>query len=105
MHKLCIPLKKAFGNHRPVWVSREVLRAARKKRKCWCRYRDSRNSSDFAVYKSQELLVKDLVKDTKAKFERKLAKEVKVNPKAFHAYVRSKQKVKEGVGPLHGRGT
>ena len=46
------------------------------------------------------------MKDTKAKFERKLAKEVKVNPKAFHAYVRSKQKVKEGVGPLKGkRGT
>ena len=83
--KLCIPLKKAFRNHRPVWVSREVLRATRKKRKCWRRYRDSRNSSDFAVYKTQELLVKDLGKDTKAKFERKLAKEVKVNPKSFHA--------------------
>ena len=100
--KLCIPLKKAFRNHRPIWISREVLRAARKKRKCWRHYRDSRSSSDFRVYKNQELLVKELVKDTKAKFERQLAKEVKVNPKSFHAYVRSKQKVKEGVGPFHG---
>ena len=31
-----------------------------------------------------------------------MAKEVKVNPKSFHAYVRSKQKVKEGIGPLEG---
>ncbi|KAJ8029850.1 hypothetical protein HOLleu_29360 [Holothuria leucospilota] len=81
-------------------MSREVLRAARKKRKCWRRYRVSKNSDDFAVYKKQELLVKNLVIDTKAKFEKQLAKEVKVNPKSFHAYVRSKQKVKEGVGPL-----
>ena len=103
---LCIPLKKVSRNHRPVWVSREVLRAARKKRKCWRRYRDSRSSSDYEVYKNQECLVKDLVRDTKANFERKLAKEVKVNPKSFHAYVRSKQKIKEGVGPLEGiRGT
>ena len=85
-----------------MWVSREVLRATRKKRKCWRRYRESRSSSDLAVYKYQELLVKDLVKDTKAKFEKRLAKEVKVNPKSFHAYVRSRQKVNEGVGPFQG---
>ncbi|KAJ8042255.1 LINE-1 reverse transcriptase-like [Holothuria leucospilota] len=100
--KLCIPLKKAVVKNRPIWMSREVLRAARKKRKCWRRYRVSKNSDDFAVYKKQELLVKNLVIDTKAKFEKQLAKEVKVNPKSFHAYVRSKQKVKEGVGPLQG---
>ncbi|KAJ8026661.1 hypothetical protein HOLleu_31563 [Holothuria leucospilota] len=100
--KLCIPLKKAVVKNRPIWMSREVLRAARKKRKCWRRYRVSKNSDDFAVYKKQELLVKNLVIDTKAKFEKQLAKEVKVNPKSFQAYVRSKQKVKEGVGPLQG---
>lgn len=42
-----------------------------------------------AVCKGQEVLVKDLVKDTKNSFEKQLAKEVKVNPKSFHAYVRN----------------
>ena len=56
------------------------------------------------MYKNQELLVKNLVNDTKNGFEKKLAREVKVNPKSFHAYVRSKQGVKEGrpIGPLQG---
>ena len=100
--KLCIPLKKAVVKNRPNWISREVLRAVRKKRKCWRRYRESKDTSDFTVYKNQELVVKKLVDDAKARFEKQLAREVKVNPKSFPAYVRSKQEVKEGIGPLQG---
>ncbi|KAJ8030776.1 hypothetical protein HOLleu_27279 [Holothuria leucospilota] len=47
--KLCILLKKAVVKNRPIWISREVLGAARKKRKSWRRYRVSKNSDDFAV--------------------------------------------------------
>jgi hypothetical protein len=36
----------------------------------------------------------------KRNFERKLAKDIKVNPKSFCAYVRSKTKVRDAVGPL-----
>ncbi|KAJ8036564.1 Tetraspanin-31 [Holothuria leucospilota] len=68
--------RKAVVKNRPIWILREVL-AARKKSKCWRRYRVSKNSDDFAVYKNQELLVKRLVIDTKASFEKQLAKEVK----------------------------
>jgi hypothetical protein len=36
----------------------------------------------------------------KWQFERKLAMDIKSNPKSFYAYVRSKTKVKDVVGPL-----
>ena len=39
-------------------------------------------------------------KKAKTEFEKKLAKDIKINPKSFYAYVRSKTKVKDTVGPL-----
>ena len=39
-------------------------------------------------------------KKAKKQFEKKLAKDIKVNPKSFYSYVRSKTKVKDVVGPL-----
>ena len=39
-------------------------------------------------------------KKSKIDFEKKLAKDIKSNPKIFYAYVRSKTKVKDIVGPL-----
>jgi len=40
------------------------------------------------------------VRAAKRKFEKKLAKTAKTNPKSFYAYVRSKSKTKDKVGPL-----
>ena len=41
------------------------------------------------------------VRKAKLKFEKKLAKQVKEDPKSFFAYVRSKSKTKDKVGPLN----
>jgi hypothetical protein len=38
--------------------------------------------------------------NSKRAFERKLAKDIKVNLRSFHAYVGSKTKVRDAVGPL-----
>jgi len=56
--------------------------------------------SDYKRYKEcRNLIVKELRKARKA-FERKLASDVKSNPKSFYRYVRSKTKTKDRVGPL-----
>ena len=39
-------------------------------------------------------------KKSRKHFERKLAKDIKTNPKSVYAYVRSQSKVKDSVGPL-----
>ena len=41
------------------------------------------------------------VRKAQLKFEKKLAKQVKEDPKSFFAYVRSKSKTKDKVGPLN----
>ena len=41
------------------------------------------------------------VRKAKLKFEKKLAKQVKNDPKRFYAYVRSKSKTKDKVGSLN----
>ena len=66
----------------------------------WIRYRASQSYNDLVEYKiAQNKAVKEYRK-AKKQFERKLAKDIKSNPKSFYAYVRSKTKVKEVVGPL-----
>jgi len=64
------------------------------------RYRQSRPYNDLIEYKiAQNKAVKEYRK-AKRQFEKKLAKDIKSNPKCLYAYVRSKTKVNEVVGPL-----
>jgi hypothetical protein len=66
----------------------------------WIKYRNSREYKDLVEYKKvQNKAVKEYRK-AKRNFERKLAKDIKVNPKSFYVYVRSKTKVRDAVGPL-----
>ena len=65
----------------------------------WIRYRESQSYNDLVEYRiAQNKAVKEYRK-TKREFERNLAKNIKSNPRSFYAYVRSKTKVKEVVGP------
>ena len=59
----------------------------------WRVYRRTRKDEDYANYK--EAL--NLAKRT---FEKKLAGNIKNYSKSLYAYVRSKQKVRDKVGPL-----
>ena len=57
---------------------------------------------DFVSFKEHEKFTKNLIMEAQVGFEKRLARNVKANPKAFHSYVRSKQKAKDIVGPLVG---
>ena len=58
--------------------------------------------TDYAVYKEAVALnaATNEVRKSKRKFEHKLAQHIKSNSKRFYAYIRSKQNVREKVGPL-----
>ena len=95
-----VPVKKARSSSRPLWMNRGVLRAVRKKRKLWRIYKLSGRDDDYTRFKDQEALAKALIREAKLCYEKKLASNAKINPKAFFSYVRSKQKSKDVVGPL-----
>ena len=81
------------------------IRIIRKKRRLWKEYRKSKDHAQYLAYKKVEKTVKDSVRKAKRKFEQKLAKEAKKNPKSFWSYLKSKTANRQSVGPLKDGGT
>ena len=66
----------------------------------WRVYRRTRKDEDYANYKEALNLATTEIRKSKRTFEQKLAGNIKNDSKSFYAYVRSKQKVRDKVGPL-----
>ena len=66
----------------------------------WRVYRHTRKDEDYANYKEALNLATTEIRKSKRTFEKKLAGYIKNDSKSFYAYVRSKQKVRDKVGPL-----
>ena len=66
----------------------------------WRVYRRTRKDEDYANYKEALNLAKAEIRKSKRTFEKKLAGNIKNDSKSLYAYARSKQKVRDKVGPL-----
>ena len=91
-----VPKKKRRKQNRPAWLSQEILRGIRKKKRLWKRAKLGEN---LEQYKEEEKRVKRMIRNARRKLERKLAEE-KDNKRPFYSYVRKKTKSRQGVGPL-----
>ena len=96
----CVPTKRRRVKCRPLWMQQNVMRTIRKKRRLWATYKKTRDYEEYLAYKRVEKETKRLVREAKVKFEKKLAKEAKKNPKKFYSYLRSKTANRTSVGPL-----
>ena len=70
------------------------------KQTMWKVYRRTRKDEDYANYKEALNLATTEIRKYKITFDKKLAGNIKHYSKSFYAYVRSKQKVRDKVGPL-----
>ena len=59
--------------------------------------------TDYDAYKEALNAATNEVRKPKRNFEHKLAQNIKSDGKSFYAYVRSKQNVRDKVGPILGR--
>ena len=66
----------------------------------WKRYRETREYHLYEAYKCQRNKAQNEVKKAKQYFEKKLAENIKTDPKSFYAYTRSKTRTKDSIGPL-----
>ena len=66
----------------------------------WRVYRRTRKDEDNANYKEALSLATTEIRKYKITFDKKLAGNIKHYSKSFYAYVRSKHKVRDKVGPL-----
>lgn len=76
------------------------MRVIRKKKRLWATYKKTKDYDEYLAYKRVEKETKKLVSQAKKRFEKKLAREAKKNPKMFYSYLRSKTTNRSSVGPL-----
>ena len=79
----------------------KCLRAVKLKNKRWKKWSKSSNYNDFVEYKIARNKTVKAVRKAKLKFEKKLAKQVKEDPKSCFAYVISISKTKDKIGSLN----
>ena len=72
----------------------------RKKQRLWKAYKRTGKVEDYTKYKDALQETTNVIRQSKRNFERKLAANIKQDNKSFFAYIRSKQKVRDVVGPL-----
>ena len=86
--------------HKPLWMNKDAMRKVKKKYHAWKRYTKTNQYGDYETYCRARNAATNEVRRAKRTYERKLAEEIKVNPKSFWKYVRSKTKVKKGISDL-----
>ena len=117
----CIPFKRFRKANKPMWMNNEISQGSKLKKKKWKKLKRCNNhncsahklgkgaggvnkhSDNCLAYKEFKEIEKDLhkkIRVQKAGFEEDIALDIKNNPKKFYSYVRSKNKSKEGIGPL-----
>ena len=97
----CIPLKKRRSPYKPLWMNRNILRLIRKKRRLWRYYKTTSDYRDYQSYLEVQKSVTKVIRNAKKRFERKLAKNFKSNPRQFYSHLNSKTKSRTAVGPLN----
>ena len=94
-----VPVRPWRTATRPPWMSAELLRLIRSKRRLWAQHRKQNNAESLARYKEVEKIVNKKIRSAKRNLERKLAEDNSSN-KSFFNYIRSNTKTRPGIGPL-----
>ena len=95
-----VPMKKQGKRSKKKHLSKEAFRKMRYKQNMWRVYKHTGKDEDYEVYKEALNAATNEVRKAKRNFEHKLAQNIKSDSKSFYAYVRSKQNVRDKVGPL-----
>ena len=95
-----VPMKRQGKRSKKKHLSKEAFRKIRHKQNMWRGYKHTGKDQDYVVYKEALNAATNEVRMSKRNFELKLAQNIKSDSKSFYAYVRSKQNVRDKVGPL-----
>ena len=93
-------MKKQGKRSKKKHLSKEAFKKIRYEQKMWRIYKYTGKDKDYEAYKEALNAATNEVRKSKRKFEHKLAQNLKSDSKSFYAYVRSKQNVRDKVGPL-----
>ena len=87
-------------NVKPLWMNPRAMRGIKKKHKLYKRYLQTKEGLDYQMYILERNKCNKVIKKAKRKYEKKIARNCKVNVKSFWKYVQSKRKVNNSISPL-----
>ena len=96
------PLIKEGKRSEKKHLLKEAIRKIKYKQMMWKTYRHNGSEEDYAIYKDALNQATAEIRNSKRSYEQKIAFNIKNHSKSCYAYVRSKQKVQDKVGPLEG---
>uniref|UniRef100_A0A0X3PTK8 Reverse transcriptase domain-containing protein n=1 Tax=Schistocephalus solidus TaxID=70667 RepID=A0A0X3PTK8_SCHSO len=86
VEKFC-PLKRRSCVSRPEWVTSEIKRNLKKKRRLWRTYARYQQPEHFSAFKKQRNRCRNLLRKERSNFESEIVKDIPRNSKRFYAYV------------------
>jgi hypothetical protein len=95
-----IPAIKPRSKFRPKWLTAEIVKLIRKKKREWKLVKNYHTGPMVENYKKLEKEVSKKIKNAKKKFEKDMAFNEDRNRKKFSNYVKSKTKARGSIGPL-----
>lgn len=95
-----VPLFKRRAQERPVWLTDEIMRLIRLKRRRWRVFKQQKTAESEQEYRRVEKDVAKKIRNGKRRMERELAQGQDRNRRNFARYVKSKTKSRAAVGPL-----
>jgi hypothetical protein len=97
-----VPVRVCRNSAKPRWLSRDLVKLVRKKKRAWKEYKLARTAETLGRYNSIEKELKRKIRKAKRRLERELTMKDDRNGKKFTNYIKSKTKVKTGIGLLKG---
>ncbi len=94
-----VPTRTWKTNTRPSWLSSDLLREIRRKRRLWSKYKKDRSEVNLTNYKKAERDVVKKIRNAKRRLKKRISAD-KENTKPFYSYIRSRTNTRPGVGPI-----
>ncbi len=92
-----VPTRKVNNRGRPVWMTREIMAAVRRKKLLWEKVKGGMATDE---YREADKAVKKMIRSAKRKLEKKLADGYSGNSRPFYSYIKKKTKSRPSIGPL-----
>ena len=96
----CIPSFPSRKQRRNIYLTMEAVRAVDKKNKLWKRYKLSKSGYDRLRFVRAKNDLRRLTRKLRFDFEKRIARDAKIAPKKFWAYVNSRTKTRPKVPSL-----
>ena len=88
------------NGRRKIWMTKEATAKYRKKQRAWKHYQKTKHYMDYVRATTEKNEFTTLVRNLNREFEHNLAKNLKMNPKDFWRYCKSKLKSKSRLGDI-----